>query len=134
MFLRSCLGLLFYFSGFNFILDGRTVGHTNGCFGLWFRSREVHSVDGLRRTNGHTLTAQAALVKVDVRNVVLDGNGTKRALLLALATTDAGSLARLHGSRSLVLVDTTDEDTTILRSLLAQFNDVTRTSLDTSAA
>ena len=90
-------------------------------------------MDGLGRTYGNTLAADAALVEVDVRHVVLNGDGTKRTLLLTLAATNTCSLAGLHGSRTLVLVDAADIDTTVLWSFLTQLDDVTRTSLDTSA-
>ena len=86
------------------------------------------------RTNGHTLTAQAALVRVDIRTVVADGNSTERALLLALATTNAADLAGLHGNGAFVLADAGDVHSPTLRPLLAQLDDATRTSLHTGTA
>ena len=91
-------------------------------------------MDRTRRTYSYALATQTALLVVDVRHIVLYSDGTKRALLLALATTDAGSLASLHGSRSLVLVDAADEYPAPFRSLLAQLEDVTGTGLDTGTA
>jgi hypothetical protein len=98
-----------------------------------FRCREIHSVDRTCRTYGHTLAAQTALRVVNVRDVVLNGNGTKRTLLLTLATTDAGCLTSLHGHRTLVLVDARDEHSPTLRALLAELDNVARTSLDAGA-
>ena len=98
-------------------------------FWLWLRRRKIHGDDGMLRTYLLALTAQTALPEIDVGKVVLDGDGTERTLLLTLAATDAGSLAGLHGSSSLVLVDTADKDATALWTLLAQFDDMTRTSL-----
>jgi hypothetical protein len=86
-------------------------------------------VDSLSRTNGYALTAETALVEVDVRNIVLNGDSTKLTLLLALATADTSSLTSLHGYRTLVLVDTRNKHLAALRSLLAKLDDVTRTCL-----
>ena len=88
-------------------------------------------MDGLRRTNADALTADAALVEVNVRNVALNGDGTEVTLLLTLATTDTSGLTSLHSYRTLVLVDTRDEHSPTLRTLLAKLDDVARTSLDT---
>ena len=91
-------------------------------------------MDGTCRTSGHTLLAEATLVEVDVADIALDLDSLELTLLLALATTDTGCLTSLHGNWALVLVDTGDEHSPTLRALLAQFNDVTRTSLDTGTA
>ena len=103
----------------------------NLCFG--FRGREIDSVDGAGGTYSHTLATQTALRMVDVRHVVLNGNGTKGAFLLTLTTTDAGCLTSLHGHRTLVLVDARDEHSPTLRTLLAELDNVARTSLDAGA-
>ena len=76
-------------------------------------------MDGIGGTGSHTLATETALGVVDVRHVALDGDGSELALLLTLAATDTGSLTSLHGHRTLVLVDTGDEDSPSLRSLLA---------------
>ena len=76
-------------------------------------------MDGLGRTYGNTLTAQTALVEVNVGHIVLDGDGSEGTLLLTLATTDTSGLAGLHSHRTLVLVDTRHEDLTALRTFLA---------------
>jgi hypothetical protein len=103
-------------------------------FFFWFGSWEIHSVDSLSRTNGYALTAETALVEVDVRNIVLNGDGTERTLLLALATTNTSSLTSLHGYGTLVLVDAGYIHLATLRALLTKLDDVTRTSLHTGTA
>ena len=71
---------------------------------------------------------------VNVGDVVLDGDGSEGTFLGTLATADAGSLASLHRHRALVFVDAGDEHSPTLRTLLAQFDDVARTRLDTGSA
>ena len=89
-------------------------------------------MDSASRTYSYALATDTTLVEVDVANVVFNLDGLKLTLLLTLATADTSSLTRLHGYGTLVLVDTRDEDSPTLRTLLAQFDDVTRTSLHTS--
>ena len=86
------------------------------------------------RTYRYTLTTQTALLEVDVSEVVLNGYSTEVTLLLTLSTSDTAYLTGLHGYRTLVLVDTRHKDSPTLRTLLTELDDVTRTSLDTSAA
>ena len=91
-------------------------------------------MDRTRRTYSDTLATQTALGVVDVRHIVLYGDGAKRTLLLTLATTDAGGLTSLHGYRTLVFVDARDEHSPTLWSLLAKLDDATWTSLHTGTA
>ena len=81
------------------------------------------------RTDLLALATQATLLEIDIRQVVLDGDGAKRTLLLALATADAAHGTGLHGSRTLVLVDAGDKHSPTLRALLAEFDDTARTGL-----
>jgi hypothetical protein len=90
-------------------------------------------VDGTCGTYGHALTTDAALLVVNVADIVLNLNSFELTLLLALATTDTGGLTSLHGYRPFVLVDTRNEHATPLRTLFAKLDDVTRTCLDASA-
>ena len=53
----------------------------------------------------HALAAQTALLKVNVCQVVLKGDGLERAGLYALAATYAGNVTGLLGNGALVLVD-----------------------------
>ena len=122
MSLSSCFGLLF-FSG---------VSTSDGSAGRRFRCWEIDSMDRASRTHANTLTTKATSGVVDVRNIILYRNGSKRTLLLTLATTDTSSLTSLHGNRSLILVDTRDKDSPTLWSLLAKLNDVAWTCLSTS--
>ena len=85
------------------------------------------------RTYHDTLTTQPALCMVYISQVVLDGDGSERAFLFAFATTNTTDLTSLHGNRTFILVDTGDKDPATLRPLLTQFDDLTRTSLHTSA-
>ena len=62
-------------------------------------------MDSFRRTSVNALTAQTALLGIDVRAVVADGDGAKRTFLLALTATYAGSLTSLHRNGTLVFVD-----------------------------
>ena len=91
-------------------------------------------MDRTRRTYSDTLATQTALGVVDVRHIVLYGDGTKRTLLLTLATTDAGGFTSLHSYRTLVFVDAGYKYSPTLRSLLAQLDNVAWTSLCTSTA
>ena len=55
----------------------------------------------------HALAAQAALLKVNVCQVVLKGDSLERAGLDALTATYAGGVASLLGNGTLVLVNAT---------------------------
>ena len=61
-------------------------------------------MDGTGRTLGHTFLTKLALCIVDVSEVVLNCDSLERTNLSTLAATDAGSLAGLACSCSLVLV------------------------------
>ena len=89
-------------------------------------------MDSLRRTSLHTLSAQTALVEVDVRDISFYRDGTELTFFLTLATTDTSSLTSLHGYRTFVFVDTRHEDSPTLHTLLTKFDDVTGTCLHTS--
>ena len=71
---------------------------------------------------------------VDVSQVVLNGDSTERTFLLTLSTSDTANCTSLHSSRTLVLIYTRYKHTSVLRSLLTEFDDVSWTSLDTSTA
>ena len=59
--------------------------------------REIDGMDGSCRTLGHTFAAELAFIEIYISQIVLDGNGSERADLLALAAADAGSGAGLAG-------------------------------------
>ena len=61
----------------------------------------------------HALSAQTALLKVDVCQVVLKRDCLKRAGLDALSATDATNLTGLLGYRTLILVNATYIDTAV---------------------
>ena len=85
--------------------------------------REIDGMDGSCRTLGHTLAAELAFIEIYISQIVLDGNGSERADLLALAAADAGSGAGLAGHGSLVLAHAGHIYAAVLRSLVAQFDD-----------
>ena len=71
---------------------------------------------------------------VNVGKVVLNGDCTEVTFLLALTATDTTDGTSLHRHRALVLIDAGDKHSPPLRTLLTQFDDATRTSLDATAA
>ena len=83
------------------------------------------------RTYCDAFTTQTTLLEIDVSEVVLNGDSTEVTLLLTFSTSDTAYLTGLHGYRTLVLVDARHEDSSTLRTLLTELDDVTRTSLDT---
>ena len=86
----------------------------------------------MSRTYRDALTTETALLEIDVGHIVGNADGVEAALPNALATADTTDVAGLHSHRALVLVDAGDEHSPTLRTLLAQFDDMTRTSLHTS--
>ena len=85
----------------------------------------------MSRTYFLALTAETALVRINVAEVALDSNSAEGAFLLALAATDTADLASLHRNSSLVAVDTRALHSPTLRSFLAQLDNVTRAGLHT---
>ena len=80
------------------------------------------------------LAAQAALVVVDVCQVVLDYNSIKLTHFLAFAATDTSVGTCLAGYSAFVFVYAHHYHATALRTFLAQLDDVTWTCLHTLAA
>ena len=80
------------------------------------------------------LAAQAALVVVDVCQVVLDGDSVELANFLALATTDTSVGTCLACYCALVFVDAHHYHATALRTFLAQLDDVAWTCANALAA
>ena len=76
-------------------------------------------MDGVGRTDGDALTAEATLGVIDVGEVVGDGDGIELTLLEAEGATDTRIATSLLSDTTLILVDTADEDTPALRPLLA---------------
>ena len=76
-------------------------------------------MDGVGRTDGDALTAEATLGVIDVGEVVGDGDGFELTLLEAEGATDTRIATSLLSDTALILVDTADEDTPALRPLLA---------------
>ena len=82
----------------------------------------------------YTLAAQTALLKVNVSQVVLKGDGLERAGLDALAATYAGYVTSLLGNGTLILVDATYINPAVQFVLVAQFDDIARAGLDAGTA
>ena len=78
------------------------------------------------RTYLLALTAYATLLVVDIGETPIHGDSTERTLLLTLAATYTSHRAGGLGGRTLVLVDTPYIDTTSLRTLLADLDDMAR--------
>ena len=91
-------------------------------------------MDGACRTLGNTLLAKLALGVVDVGNIVLHCDSLERTYLRTLAAADAGSLAGLARSRTLVLVYAGYVHTHIPAALVAKLDDSLRTSLHAGSA
>lgn len=75
-------------------------------------------MDGVGRTDGDALTAEATLGVIDVGEVVSDGDGIELTLLEAEGATDTRIATSLLSDTALILVDTADEDTPALRPFL----------------
>lgn len=71
---------------------------------------------------------------VDVRKVVCDGDGFKLTLFKAERATYAGITTCLFRGSTFILIATADEDTSTLRSFLAELDERLRTGLDTGSA
>ena len=81
-------------------------------------------MDRTCRARIFALATQAALVVVDVCQVVLNGDCIKLAYLLALAATDTSVGTCLACYSALVFVDAHHDDAAALRTFLAQLDDV----------
>lgn len=75
-------------------------------------------MDGVGRTDGDALTAEATLGVIDVGEVVGDGDGFELTLLEAEGATDTRIATSLLSDAALILVDTADEDTSALGAFL----------------
>lgn len=91
-------------------------------------------MDGMCRTDRDTLTTQTALRMVDVGEVVCDGDGFKLTLFKAERATYAGITTCLFRSPAFILIATADEDTSTLRSFLAELDERLGAGLDTGSA
>lgn len=84
--------------------------------------------------NGHALATHTAFRVVDVSYVVGYGDRTERTFLLAFTATDAGVLASLACYGTFIFIHASNKEAARLRPLLAQLDDVLRTSFHASAA
>lgn len=91
-------------------------------------------MDGSCRALGHALAAELAFVEIDVGQIVLDGDSTEGAGLLALTAAYTCGGACLAGYSALILVHAGDIDPTVLRTFVPQFDDAFGTCLDTGTA
>ena len=80
------------------------------------------------------LATQTTFVWIDIREVVLYGDGTKGTFLLALATADTTHLTCLHRYGTFVLVNAGYIYSPTLWAFLAEFDDVSWTSISTGTA
>ena len=93
---------------------------------------EVYGHDGVLRTFVFALAAELTLLIVDVGKVVGDGYSLEGAYLLTLATTDTTDFTSLASERALILIDAEHYHATTIASLVAEFNNHTRTCLHAS--
>lgn len=82
----------------------------------------------------YALAAQTALLKVNVSQVVLKGDGLKRACLDALAATYAGHITSLLGNGTLILVYAAYIYPAVQFVLVTEFDDTARAGLDAGSA
>ena len=82
----------------------------------------------------YTLAAQTALLKVNISQVVLKGDGLELACLYALAASYATHLTCLLGHWTFVLVYATYINPTVQLVLVTQLNNHARASLGTGSA
>src|SRR5574344_570205 len=99
---------------------------------LLFLNREIYFDDSTRRTFVNTLCTHTALIEVNVADIVFDSDGVKLTNLLTFTAADTGNFTGFLGNSTLVFVYTLHINTMTFWSLLAKFDDVTWTSLDTS--
>ena len=82
----------------------------------------------------YALAAQTALLKVNVSQVVLKGDGLKRACLDALAAAYAGNVTSLLGNGTLILVYAAYIYPAVQFVLVTEFDDIARAGLGASTA
>ena len=92
---------------------------------------QIHEVDDAARADIGAVAAADALVIVDRGHEVLDLDGFRRALALALHAADAADVADLARDGALVLIAAADEHSLLIRHLL---NDLLRAGLGAGAA
>jgi hypothetical protein len=90
--------------------------------------RKVYGKNSSCRTHIDTLATHLALVTIDVREVVGNGNSVKLALLGTLATTDTCHLAGFASHTALLFVHAGYIHAAPLGSFLAYLDDVARAS------
>src|SRR5574344_700705 len=100
---------------------------------LYFARWKVQLVYCMRWANSYAFATHLTFVKVDVCNVVFNCYCIKGTLFGTFATSNASSSTSLTSNTSFVLVYTRDPNATVLWTLVAQLNDVFRTSFYTSA-
>ena len=87
----------------------------------------------MARTCSHTLTTQTTFVLVYISHSPFNGYCSKWALTSTLSTTYARGIAYLHRSSSLIVVAARHIDTTVSYALVAQLNEMSRTSFHARA-
>lgn len=80
----------------------------------------------------NTLGTHAALIEVNISHIVFDGDSIKLADLLTFTASDASNATSLLGNSTLVVVYALNVNSTALRTLLAELDDMTWTSVGAS--
>ena len=88
-------------------------------------------MDGSFRASFLTLSAQLALFRVDIGQIVVESDGLERTGLHALTATDTGSLANFVSHNALVAIHAHHDHSAVFRSFRPELDDSSRTGLDT---
>lgn len=91
-------------------------------------------MDGIGGAYRNALSAQGALVEIDVSQIVDHCNSLKLTLLHALAAADTGHFTVFTCNPALFLVDTGYKNPAVFLPFLAHLDDVSRAGLHTSPA
>ena len=73
-----------------------------------------------------------SLIEVNISHIVLNGDSIKLADLLTLTASDASNTTSLLGNSALIVVYALNVNSTALRTLLAELDDMTWTSVGAS--
>jgi hypothetical protein len=91
-------------------------------------------LNGSRRAFAGAFAAQPAFVKINVSEIIFDDNSVKSANFPAFGTGDTGGAASFPRYGAFVFIDARYEDTPVLWSFFAQFDNLFRAGFNAGAA
>lgn len=91
-------------------------------------------MNGVVRTYGNAFAAECTFFKVDVREIVLEGNSLEFAFLDTLSATDAGYRTVFATNRTFFPVDAAYKNAAVFLPFFAHLDDVSGTGFDTGTA